>query len=288
MRTLAQSMPVHEREYILYCDESIKDGRYYSNFYGGALVAASQLEKVTRRLAASKLSLNLCQEIKWQRVTDQYLSKYIAIMDAFFDEIATGNVKLRVMFRQNARKPVGLTEMQIEQAYYILYYQFIKHAFGFGFMPDRPDPVALRAYFDQFPDTGEQVARFRGYILGLNESREFRKSKLAIRPEDFTEVRSHEHVILQCLDIVLGAMAFRLNDQHKVKPKGSSRRGRRTIAKEKLYNHIRGRILLLRPNFNTGITTGGTPEERWTQPYRHWAFVPNDHEFDASLTKRQK
>ncbi len=42
--------------------------------------------------------------------------------------------------------------------------------------------------------------------------------------------------------IVLGAMAFRLNNGHKEKPVGQNRRGKRTIAKEKLYKFIYSRI----------------------------------------------
>jgi hypothetical protein len=35
--------------------------------------------------------------------------------------------------------------------------------------------------------------------------------------ENITEVVSHNHVILQCMDIILGAMQFPLNDMHKIK-----------------------------------------------------------------------
>lgn len=275
-----------EKEYVLYCDESIGEGAFYSNFYGGVLVGASNLQAASSRLTACKTAQNLLGEVKWQKVTDNYLGKYIALMDAFFDEVAAGRVKVRIMFRQNARKPKGLTPMQIEQAYFILYYQFIKHAFGFAEMPPHQGPVRLRVYFDQFPDTSEQVARFRGYILGLNASQGFCNARLSIATEDFAEVRSHEHVLLQCLDIVLGAMAFRLNDHHKAIPKGAKRRGKRTVAKEKLYRHILSRVRVLYPNFNVGITTGGRIGGRWEQPYRHWAFVPRDHEYDETLTKR--
>ena len=37
-------------------------------------------------------------------------------------------------------------------------------------------------------------------------------------------------------------MAFRLNDKHKIKPPGQRTRGKRTIAKERLYKHISQRI----------------------------------------------
>jgi hypothetical protein len=194
-------MPIREKEYILYCDESIKDGPYYSNFYGGVLIGASQLERVRHLLEVSKSDLNLHGEVKWQKVTGPYLEKYKSLMDEFFGHVQAGHVRVRVMFRQNARKPTGLTQEQISESYYRLYYQFIKHAFGFGHMPEHSGPVALRAYFDQFPDTGEQVAKFRGFILGLNQSVPFRNAGVFIRESDLAEVRSHDHVILQCLDM---------------------------------------------------------------------------------------
>lgn len=274
-----------ESEYVLYCDESVRDGPYYSNFYGGVLVGGSVVHQVSDRLRHIMASQNLLGEVKWQKVTDNYLHKYIALADAFFSEVDAGRLKIRIMFRQNARKPSGLSSVQVEQTYFILYYQFIKHAFGFDMMPPGSGPSRLRVYFDQFPDTGEQVARFKGFIMGLNRSSAFRRSRLSIATENLTEVRSHEHPILQCLDIVLGAMAFRLNELHRVKSDATGRRGNRTIAKENLYKHIRERICRLRPNFNIGITTGGGPEARWEQPYRHWAFVPRNHEFDRSQTK---
>ncbi len=36
-------MPSH-REFVIYTDESDKDGRYFSNFYGGALVRSTETQ----------------------------------------------------------------------------------------------------------------------------------------------------------------------------------------------------------------------------------------------------
>jgi len=275
-----------EKEYILFCDESDKDGAFYSNFYGGLLVGASQYQPVTDRLNAVKKSLNLLGEVKWQKVTETYLDKYKQLMDAFFAEVAAGHVKVRIMFRQNAHQPRGLTDKQRELGYWLLYYQFVKHAFGFAHMPPANHDRHLRIYFDQFPDTGEQAAQFKGYIEGLEHSREFRKVGLRIRKQDITEVSSHDHVLLQCLDIVLGSICFRLNDKHKIKPPGSRRRGSRTIAKDELRLYILKHIQGIRPNFNIGVTTAGEPADRWVMPYRHWCFRPSDFEYDATRTKR--
>lgn len=275
-----------EKEYILFCDESDKRGDYYSNFYGGLLVGVSQYQATTDRLNAVKEKLNLFNEVKWNKVTSQYLEKYKAFIDALFDEVAAGNVKMRIMFRQNAHEPKALTPDQKAATYWLLYYQFVKHAFGFAQMTPSDQDRYLRVYFDEFPETGEQVAKFKGYIEALASSVAFRNVRLHLRREDITEVNSRDHVLLQGLDIVLGSINFRLNDKHLVKPEGKRRRGKTTVAKDDLRRHILKRIQKIKPNFNIGITTGGEPKERWEMPYRHWCFKPSDFDYDASKTKR--
>ena len=71
-------------EYTIYCDESTDQGLYCSNFYGGALVRSLDLEHVLRSLEYKKKDLNLLGEVKWQKVTYNYLEKYILLMDEFF------------------------------------------------------------------------------------------------------------------------------------------------------------------------------------------------------------
>jgi hypothetical protein len=277
-----------EKEYILFCDESDRVGRYYSNFYGGLIVAASQYEKVTKRLNAVKQELNLHGEVKWEKVTERYLPKYENFIKQFFQEIAEKTVKVRIMFRQNAHKPTRLTEEQIEGEYFLLYYQFIKHAFGLEFIEPTDTGTNIRLYFDEFPETREKVERFKGFLLALQKSRKLQAAKVVLTKDNLTEVRSHDHVLLQGLDIVLGAMSFRLNDKHKEVPPGKKRRGKRTRAKESLYKLILAEVRELRPGFNIGVTTslGGNPKGRWESPYLHWAFTPHDFTFEFELTKR--
>ena len=218
------------------------------------IVGSSHYERVTRRLNVAKQELNLFGEIKWEKVTERYLPKYQAMVRHFFEEIAAGALKVRIMFRHNARQPQGLTEEQKELQYYLLYYQFIKHAFGLPYKGHQETGVRLRLYFDTFPDTGEKVARFKGFLLGLRENPGFRMARIRIAAEDITEVHSHDHVLLQCLDIVLGSMVFRLNDKHKELPPGMRVRGKRTRAKEALYKMILQEVRKLHKNFNIGVS----------------------------------
>lgn len=279
-----------DKEYIIFCDESEAAGKYYSNFYGGVLVGSSQYDRITTRLNAEKQRLNLFGELKWSKVTANYVAKYESLMRVFFDEMRAHHVRVRIMFRQNAHVPIGLTQDQIEGAYFRLYYQFIKHAFGLQHRPPAGLPAALKLYFDEFPDTREAATQFKGFILGLKDNPKIRQAGFTIKPEDIAEIKSHDHVLAQCLDVVLGAMAFRLNDKHREIPPGETRRGKRTIAKEQLYKVILTEIRHLKPGFNIGISTGtgGDPATRWHAPYLHWRFMPAEVEYREEMTKHKK
>ncbi len=278
-----------EKEYIVFCDESATSGKFYSNFYGGLIIGASQYNRVTQTLEEAKLDLHFHNEVKWQKVTENYLVKYQELIKLFFSEVKNGNVKVRLMFRQNAHRPQGLTNEDREKQYYKLYYQFIKHAFGLRYVPPTESGTRLRLYFDQFPDTKDKSVEFKEYLLRLNHNPFFLAANLTLHKEDITEVRSHDHVLLQCLDIVLGSMNFRLNGLHQEKLPETNRRGKRTIAKEKLYKTILSEIRQTKSNFNIGITTGFGEQgfgSRWQHVYRHWCFQSRTTVYDKTLTKR--
>lgn len=275
-------------ELILYADESVETGRYFSNFYGGCLVSSKDLKPVVNELDACKSRLNLHGEVKWQKVTKAYLGKYQELMAVFFSHVAAGRLKVRVMFTQNMHVPTGLTQEQRDQAYFLLYYQFVKHAFGLRYAALAEGGANLRIYLDDRPDTYEKRALFRSHLANLTRSPELRRIGLRVDPNQIADVDSHDHVLLQCTDVVLGAMQFRLNDKHL--EKSGPRRGSRTIAKERLYKAILRHVRALHPNFNIGISTGvsGDATNRWRHPYRHWKFVPGQHTIDPTRTKRTR
>lgn len=278
------------REYIIYCDESEEKGRHFSNFYGGALIQSEHIDEVRNALAAKKRELRFNGEVKWNKITKNYEEKYKELINCFFDLVEQGKIKTRVMFTQNTHEAINLTKRHIEEKYFILYYEFIKHAFGLVFSPQIPGGVNLRVYPDKLPDTAEQTEKFKSYIESLKQNQAFRRLDIRIRKEDIAEVTSHDHDILQCIDIVLGSIHFRLNDKHLVKPDGARIRGNRTRAKEAVYNAINKRIRKIYPNFNIGITTGhqGSTTNRWAHPYRHWLFSPTEKVIRPGSKRRSK
>ena len=110
---------------------------------------------------------------------------------------------------------------------------------------DNSDYIFINGY--------DEKIEFKGYIYALNDF--FCINNVHIYNEDIAEVDSKNHVILQCMDIILGTMNFKLNNMDKEKMPGSNRRGKRTISKEKLYKNTLRNIKTIYPNFNIGVST---------------------------------
>lgn len=261
-------------EYTIYCDESESKGRHFSNFYGGALVHSDDLDQVRSAIAQKKRELHFFGEIKWSKISVPYYKKYIEMMEFFFDLVKDGKVKLRIMFTQNAFRPNRLNREHHDNQYGILYYYFIRHAFGLTYAPLYEDGTYIRVYADRLPMSAENVRTFKKCLVLLTNRSEFQARRIRFSMENITEVDSHDHDVLQCLDIVLGAMNFRLNKKHKDKRPDEDWRPEKTRIKEKVYNAINKRIRDIYPNFNIGITTGlqNGKGDRWDHAYRHWNF----------------
>ena len=264
-------------EYIIYCDESVSDGKYYTDFFGGVLVRNTDFDQIRIALDSKKQELNLQGEIKWVKVTENYLEKYKQMMDIFFSFVKENRLKVRIMFRATSQTPSNLSTEQVHNKYSLLYYQFVKHAFGLIYHDGIENkPVYLRLYFDEIPYPLDKRDAFKSHILSLQRHSRFRKVHLMIRKDDVVEINSRKHSIQQCMDIVLGSISFILNKKNEVLQPGGARKGHRTRAKEELFHHILG--LIRESNavefFNISKTTPiAIPKDFWTMPYRHWKFT---------------
>jgi hypothetical protein len=198
-------------------------------------------------------------------------------------------MKARIMFTQNMRAPRNLEKRHYDDQYFLLYYQFIKHAFGLKYADHNPyQAVFVSVLPDKIPDSKERVERFKDYLCRIPGSAFMRGENLFIPKSSIGDVDSRDHVILQGLDLILGSMCAKLNNKLYDKPAGKRRRGKRTMAKEKLYKAINKEIRDIYPNFNVGVGTACHygPSDRWTHPYRHWLFMPKGYVLDRTLGKR--
>ncbi|MBV4359679.1 DUF3800 domain-containing protein [Pinibacter aurantiacus] len=261
--------------YYIFCDESLKKGKYYSNFYGGLIIEKREFERVKNALISKMQDLQMeDSELKWSNVNTFRLEQYIAIIQTFFEFVKSGIVKVRIMFTDNRFAEVPLQKDYKENRYHLLYYHFLKQAFGLKYIISN-NPLDVEIFFDKLPDNEEKNARFKSFIYQIQFLSEFRYTQIVIKNDSIYEVDSKKHILMQCLDIVLGSIAFRLNNMHKEKQPGTERRGNRTVAKEKLYKEINKILRQIRPNFNIGVSTGidGQYHNYFHHYYRHWLFI---------------
>jgi len=276
------------KRYIVYCDESDAKGQFYSHFYGGVLIEAAKQQAVEEELQAVKDELNIFDgEMKWQRVTEPYREKYTFFVNSVFDIVDRGDMKIRIMFTQNRWVPL-LADFQIDNEYFLLYHQFIKHAFGFRYCTEDGSRASAAVLLDKVPHNAEKLHEFRKYLSSLSDFPIWHRAGFSIAYEDIAEVDSKEHNIMQALDVVLGAAQSRLNERHTRPISPAKRRTKRARAKAAVYKAIQQRIWHLYPNLNVGISTG-TPNglvDRWHHQYRHWLFVPSSAREDRGRTKK--
>jgi len=256
------------REYILYADESVEKGALFSNFYGGLLISSQVRDAVVAALEAEKLRLNLHGEVKWQKVTLNYLNKYLDLSSLFFELVQDHKIKLRIMFTDNANSPASLTALNFTQRYLLLYLAFVEHAFDFQYRPPDVEPVRLRILLDDLPVPVPARREFRNRVYGLNNGSTFKRGRMRVFPGAVGEIDSRDHVLLQCLDVVLGAMQSDLNAG------GSRASGRRSVARNQLSAHILGLVKSIDPGFRIDVTTPAVIGQGWHTLYRHMLYGP--------------
>ena len=278
-----------DKSLILYCDESDDKGIFFSHFYGGALINARDQAELDHLLNQKKAELNIAAEMKWDRVSAPYAEKYIDFIRYFFSFVKSGKIKLRIMFTQNINQAIGLTDEHIGNDYFLLYYQFVKHAFGLRYCNDDGGSAVVQLLMDDVPQTSAKFESFKDYMSSLSTFPIWRAAKISLPRDGITSINSKQHPILQGLDITLGAIQSRLNEKHPKPVPPAKRRSKRARGKEAVYKAVKDEIWDIYPNFNVGASTGiETPADRWLHPYRHWLFKPNNSVQDLKRAKGKK
>lgn len=272
---------------FIWLDESDRHGEFYSNFYGGILVHSKHYREVMERMRSVVTEMDINDEIKWQKVNEYHYEKYLRVVDELFDLAKEDKLKIRIFFRHNQFTASRLKPEEKKADYQMLYYQFIKFAFGLPYADEALDSMTL--FIDEIPLRQNERDEFLSHIRSLANDPVLKSKGLKIADDGIIEVNSKQHLPLQFMDVILGAICFKLNEKDKLKTEGEKKIGKRTLVKLKLYKHINTRIREIYPNFNIGVTTPIRIScDSWTQVYRHWSFIPKYHSRDTSRTKRAK
>ena len=250
--------------YIIVSDESTRKGRNYSYFFGGCIVKESEYARISLILNSLKNTYNL-HEIKRQKINEYNVDKYIAIIEAFFDYIKSGSIKVRIMYAPNNQLN-NYRNGQID-TYEKFYYIFIKNAFS---LFQAQENLFLRIFMDELPESLQKNKVLKYYLSKGILKTTFSgtaNNKVLLYKSRIEEVKSENHVILQCIDVILGVIDFYLNTNDEEK---HSKRGQ---AKMKLMNVLLKNIYHICPDFTFESSTGYFKTYKsWLFPYKHLVF----------------
>lgn len=201
---------------FIWLDESDRRGELYSNFYGGIMIHSLHHREVMERMKSCVKEAGINDEIKWQKVNEYHYEKYIKVVDELFDLLHERKIKIRIFFRHNQYIPLRLTDEERKADYQMLYYQFIKYAFGHPFAKEG-ELDSMTLYLDAIPLRQIEREEFISHIRSLANDHSLKKKGLKIAEDGIVEVDSKQHLPLQFMDVILGAMCFKLNEKDKLR-----------------------------------------------------------------------
>lgn len=184
-------------EINVYCDESNHLLNDNSNIMTIGLVylPKHKVREVNIRLREikEKNKINLMTELKWSKITNLHLQAYLDLVDYFFDD---DDLCSRVLIIPNKQ---GLDHERFNQNhddwYYKMHFRLIENVIQTGFI--------YNIYLD-YKDTNMNTKS-----LKLNRYLTKKFSKNIVSIEKIQPIRSNEVELMQIVDILIGAVAYK-------------------------------------------------------------------------------
>lgn len=249
--------------YIITSDESVKKGKHYSYFYGGAIIKESEYDDISQILNIYKSNFGL-HELKRTKISKCNINEYIKVIDLFFTYVLSGKIKVRIMYAPNDQ--LNKLPQGQDDAYNKLYYTFLKAGFS---LFNAKENIMLRLLLDELPEEPIKRKTLKNCIVrNFNDISKNNYNKVLIYKNRIQEANSKTHPILQCVDVIVGTIEFYLNNKNEeiLSTKGQM--------KLKIFNHIYNNYIKpLNPNFDFNQSTGYFKcYKAWISPYKHLVY----------------
>ncbi len=219
-------------------------------------------------------------EIKWSKLNGRFFEDYKILIDTFFDFWETHHeLKYRQLFMDKKYAYSG--EINPKDRLFRIYYQFIKHSFGFDsdyFKSLDIDNLLFK--LDDYPDRDRKEA-LREYVENHHKTFDVKV--------DF--INSKSSYIHQIIDIIMGAAGYYGNFKC-CKVKGEKLKIQH-ICKIKLAKYIQKRLEFIEATdrgtkvFNWYSNTGAVKGQNYNNRYKFkimiWKFKPKEYRKDESF-----
>jgi len=183
------------KTFNIYCDESCHlENDHKSHMLLGCISSAyNQVKRHTDRVKELKKKHNFYGEIKWSNVSNSQLQFYKELIDYFFDT----DLMFRAVIVDKAKINNAAHGQDFDDFYYKMYYYLLSH--------NKNSQYTYNVYLD-IKDT---LSAFK-----VNKLKEILNTKYGVF-RNVQNIRSHESVMMQLADLIMGALSYNLNNEDK-------------------------------------------------------------------------
>ena len=184
-----------QKTFNIYCDESCHLENDHKRFMllGSISSAYNQVKRHTERINKLKEEHHFYGEIKWSNVSNSQLKFYKSLIDYFFDT----DLRFRAVIVDKSKIHTGEFGQDFDTFYYKMYYYLLIH--------NKKSQYAYNVYLDIKDDLSAHKVQKLKQILNTQFG-VFRNVQ---------NIRSHESILLQLADFIMGGLSYNLNDENK-------------------------------------------------------------------------
>lgn len=184
------------KTFNIYCDESchIENDHKKYMFLGSTSVAYNQVRFHTEKINEIKKKHSFYGEIKWSKVSKSKLRFYLELVEYFF---AT-DLQFRCVGVEKAKINNEAFQQSYDDFYYKMYYYLLNHNIN-----------SLYNY-NVYLDIKDTLSAYK-----VNKLKEVLNTKFGVF-RNVQNIRSHESIIMQITDFMMGAISYLHNDEKKI------------------------------------------------------------------------
>lgn len=183
------------KTFNIYCDESchIENDHKKFMFLGSVSAAYNQVKLHTEKINDLKKKHNFYAEIKWSKVSKSKIRFYLDLVDYFF---AT-DLQFRTVGVEKSKINNNAFNQNYDDFYYKMYYYLLNHNLS-----------SLYKY-NVYLDIKDTLSAYK-----VNKLKDILNTKFGVF-RNVQNIRSHESIILQIADFLMGAISYLHNDEYQ-------------------------------------------------------------------------
>lgn len=183
------------KTFNIYCDESchIENDHKKFMFLGSTSVAYNQVKLHTEKINELKKKHHFYAEIKWSTVSKSKIRFYSDLVDYFF---AT-DLQFRTVGIEKAKINNNAFKQTYDDFYYKMYYYLLNHNIN-----------SLYNY-NVYLDIKDTLSAYK-----VNKLKDVLNTKFGVF-RNVQNIRSHESIIMQVTDFMMGAISYLHNEEVK-------------------------------------------------------------------------